>query len=174
MRRGPDRREILLGMAAAPLLMPAPASALSWAEGENALRIIVEKAQRRLILVRAKRILLSFPIALGAHPKGPKREAGDGKTPEGEYRIDAFNPDSRYHKALHISYPNDEDLMFARRTGRVPGGAIEIHGLPPGFETYDPKRFARDWTDGCIGVSNRAVELLWKNVGLDTPVTIRA
>jgi murein L,D-transpeptidase YafK len=173
-----DRRRILQGAAAASLLAPLAgaraARAASWAEGENALRILVMKSERRLVLTRAGKTLLHFPIALGANPRGPKRAAGDGRTPEGTYHIDAFNPASRYYKALHISYPNDEDLALARTAGKPPGGNLEIHGMPPGFEDYDPARFTRDWTDGCIGISNRAVDLLWKSVGLDTPVTIRA
>jgi murein L,D-transpeptidase YafK len=172
-RRGLDRRRMFQG-AAASLLAPIGAHAATWADGENALRILVMKSERRLVLMRAQKILLTFPVALGSNPQGPKREAGDGRTPEGAYRIDAFNPDSRYYKALHISYPNAEDLSVAQAAGRTPGGNIEIHGMPPGFEDYDPARFTRDWTDGCVGISNRAVDLLWKNAGLDTPVNIKA
>lgn len=175
---GPDRRRILQGVAAASLLAPVvaarPARAASWAEGENALRILVTKSERKLVLMRAQKILLRFPVALGANPKGPKRETGDGRTPEGTYHIDAFNPASRYYRALHISYPNLEDLRLAQAAGRTPGGNIEIHGMPAGYEDVDPPFFPTDWTDGCIGVSNRAIEVIWKTVSLDTPVVILA
>ena len=168
----PDRRTLLMGAGA--LLLPGAARAASWADGANALHILVLKSERRLMLVRAGQTLLTFPIALGSHPLGPKRQEGDGRTPEGAYVIDRFDAGSAFHRALHISYPNEEDMRRARAMGVDPGGRIEIHGLPPGYETLDPKRFDKDWTDGCISVSDRAVELLWRNVGLGTPIAIRA
>ena len=166
------RRSVVTGAGA--LLLPGLARAESWAEGRNALRILVVKAERKLMLMRAGQALLTFPIALGSHPKGPKRQEGDGRTPEGDYVIDRFDEGSAFHRALHISYPNDADMARAQAMGVDPGGRIEIHGLPPGYETLDPKRFGKDWTDGCISVSDRAIEMLWRNVGLGTPITIRA
>ena len=167
-----SRRALLAGASA--LLLPRTVKAESWAEGANALRIVVIKSERKLMLMRAGRAFLTFPVALGSHPKGPKRQEGDGRTPEGEYVIDRFDAGSAFHRALHISYPNDEDVRRARALGVDPGGRIEIHGLPPGFETLDPKRFDKDWTDGCISTSDRAVEILWRNVGLFTPISIKA
>ena len=169
----PDRRSLLWG-AAVSVVAPGLAHAQSWAEGANALHILIEKSQRRLMLIRAGRTLLTFPIALGSHPVGPKRMEGDGRTPEGRYVIDRFVPDSYFHRALHISYPNADDILWAQAMGVDPGGRIEIHGLPPGYEGVDPKSFENDWTDGCISVSDRAIELLWRNVGLGTPIIIRA
>lgn len=168
----PDRRDVCRGLAAA--LVAAPVKAESWAEGANALRIVVVKSARKLMLVRAKTAFRTFPIALGAHPKGPKREAGDARTPEGNYRIDGFNDQSRYYRALHISYPNAEDVRRAGAAGLSPGGNIEIHGMPASFDNYDPIVFPKDWTDGCIGVSNRAIAAIWASVSLDTPVDIMA
>lgn len=159
---------------AGALLLPGIARAESWAAGRNALRILVLKSERKLMLMRAGQAFLTFPIALGSHPKGPKRQEGDGRTPEGEYVIDRFDEGSAFHRALHISYPNDADMAQAQAMGVDPGGRIEIHGLPPGYETLDPKSFGKDWTDGCISVSDRAIETLWRNVGLGTPITIKA
>lgn len=171
-----DRRNACLGIAgcAAASIGAGPARAGDWASGANALRIVVVKSARKLMLVRAGRPFHSFPIALGQHPTGPKRAAGDGRTPEGHYQIDSFNDQSRFYRALHISYPNREDMLRAEAAGLPPGGNIEIHGLPADFGDYDPKFFPRDWTDGCIAVSNRAMDTIWKSVALDTPVEIRA
>jgi murein L,D-transpeptidase YafK len=171
-----DRRNACLGLCSslAAALAAAPARAASWAEGENGLRIVVMKSRRKLMLMRAGVAFRSFPIALGNNPKGPKRMQGDGRTPEGRYAIDAFNPQSLYHRALHISYPNTRDLALARAAGLEPGSNIEIHGMPAGYGEIDPTAFDTDWTDGCIGVSNRAIETIWKTVSLDTPVTILA
>ena len=98
----------------------------------------------------------------------------DARTPEGLYRVDAVNPRSRFHRALHISYPNAEDMRRARAAGVVPGSDIEIHGLPDRFGDYDPVAFYRDWTNGCVAVGNRAIEEIWASVGIGTPVEIRA
>lgn len=168
-----DRRQFSLGLGSAAALA-GPARAASWADGENALHILVRKSKRKLTLVRAGVTLHTFPIALGNNPTGTKRQEGDGRTPEGAYAIDAFNQWSRYHRALHLSYPNAEDVARARAAGREPGGNIEIHGMPAGYDDVDPPFFPTDWTDGCIGVSNRAIETIWKNVSLDTPVVILA
>ena len=168
----PSRRAVLAGAGA--LFVPRAARAASWAEGANALRIVVTKSERKLMLMRAGAAFLTFPVALGSHPKGPKRREGDGRTPEGDYVIDRFDTGSYFHRALHISYPNAVDRRRAMAMGVDPGGRIEIHGLPPGYETLDAKRFDKDWTDGCISVSNHAIEILWRNVGLGTPITIRA
>lgn len=124
------------------------------------------------MLLRGGSRLAAFPIALGTQPKGPKLEQGDARTPEGHYRIDGFNARSRFHRALHLSYPNAEDMRRARAIGLSPGGDIEIHGLPQGYGDYDPVAFYKDWTDGCIAVSNRAIDEIWASVKIDTPVDI--
>lgn len=167
-------RRKVVGALAAFVGLPISAKADSWADGDNALRIEVIKSERRLVLIRAKLPFATFPIALGRHPKGRKLRQGDGRTPEGEYVIDCFNATSYFHRALHISYPNVNDLRRAKASGIQPGGNIEIHGMPRGYEDYDPRAFTHDWTDGCIAVSNRAIEIIWRNTALGTPVIIKA
>ena len=136
-------------------------------------RIVILKSERILELVQGATIVESFPIALGQHPIGPKRQKGDGKTPEGWYVIDGRLRDSKYHRALHISYPGPKDLKRARAGGYDPGDAIYIHGMPEEFGRTDPTRFYVDWTDGCISVGNRAIEKLWAVVPVGTIVEIR-
>ena len=140
----------------------------------GAVRIIVLKSERKLILLRGESLLATFPVALGARPIGPKLQQGDARTPEGFYFIDGVNPRSRFHRALHISYPNAEDVRRAHGAGVAPGGDIEIHGMPNSYGQFDPVTFYRDWTDGCIAVGNRAIEEIWASVGIGTPVEIRA
>lgn len=153
-------------------VLARPPSADAHPTPHMADRIVVHKAARKLSLRRGGRLLANFPIALGAHPIGPKREQGDARTPEGRYWIDGFNPESRFYRALHLSYPNDEDIQWARAAGVAPGGDIEIHGLPDGFAHYDPASFPKDWTDGCIAVSNRSLDEIWARVQIDTAVDI--
>lgn len=143
------------------------------ASGLHADRIVVFKSRRVLELLRDGVVLKSYPIALGFHPVGPKRRAGDGRTPEGLYVIDGRNADTVYHRELHISYPNAKDRAWARAAHVLPGGEIFIHGMPPRFGHTDPAKFFRDWTDGCIAVGNSAIEEIWKAVPDGTPIDIK-
>ena len=137
-------------------------------------RILVLKAARKLELLRHGVVLKSFPIALGAHPVGPKHANGDGRTPEGSYYIDGRLAQSRYHLALHISYPNAADRAQAAAYNRDPGGDVMIHGLPAGYRgPKDPVRFYKDWTKGCISVGDTAIEQIWAAVDIGTPIEIR-
>ena len=115
----------------------------------------------------------TYRIALGFEPVGPKRRQGDGKTPEGIYRISARIPQSKFHRALLISYPNFMDAEQARRRGLPPGGNIEIHGLPGWMGWVGSAHALMDWTDGCIGVTNQEIEELWNLVPNGTLVEIK-
>src|SRR5436309_8023046 len=115
-------------------------------------RVVVHKSTRTLDLLRDGKMLASFPVALGRDPYGPKQQEGDGKTPEGVYRIDYKSLQSRYTRALHVSYPDERDRQRAQAMGVEPGGAIFVHGLPNDYGPFDPPRWYRDWTEGCTSV----------------------
>ena len=134
--------------------------------------IVVLKQKRELLLMRGQKVLKSFPIALGFHPTGAKRREGDGRTPEGAYVVDGRLAASHYHLALHISYPNAADQARATASHQPPGGAIMIHGMPAWFGR-DDLQFAADWTNGCIAVSNSAIEEIWQSVDDGTAIEIR-
>jgi murein L,D-transpeptidase YafK len=167
-------RRTMFGGLALTALGLAASSAKGEARLEQADRILVLKSERKLLLLGAGAVLGVFPIALGRRPIGPKRFEGDLRTPEGIYWIDAVNPRSRFHLALRISYPNTEDVARARAAGLMPGGNIEIHGMPESYGLFDPVVFYKDWTNGCIAVGNRAIEQIWVQVDIGTPVEIRA
>ncbi len=169
----PLRRHPVLGFGLMALLaLWAPSPAMAQAPGK-ADRILVLKAKRQLLLLRDRVVLKSYPIALGRHPKGPKRRRGDGRTPEGVYVIDYRFTDTPYHLALHISYPSAEDEARATVAKVRPGGDILIHGMPARFGHTDPVRFFRDWTNGCIAVGNTAIEEIWQATDDGTPIEIR-
>jgi murein L,D-transpeptidase YafK len=161
-----------LGMESAATAKVTPAAfALPTLKAD---KILVLKSARKLELLKDGVVLRTYPIALGASPIGPKRAGGDGKTPEGLYTIDARQPHSHYHLALHISYPNAEDRGRAAAAHRDPGGDIEIHGLPGWYEgPLDPVRFDKDWTHGCVSVGDRAIEEIYAAVDIGTPIEIR-
>ena len=135
-------------------------------------RVIVQKSKRTLELLRDGKAFASFPIALGREPSGPKQQQGDGRTPEGLYRIDWRSMQSRYTRALHISYPEERDRERAQAIGVDPGGAIFIHGLPADYGPFDPPVWFRDWTEGCISVGNAAIVKIWDMVPDGTPIEI--
>ena len=160
------------GLLAIQLAMAdaAPAAAATLGKAD---RILVLKSARLLELFHGRQLLATFPIALGRHPVGAKHMQGDGRTPEGIYVIDGRTSDTPYHLALHISYPDGIDRFVARKAGVEPGGAIYIHGLPARFGYNNPKRFYYDWTEGCIAVSNVAIEAIWASVDNGTLIEIR-
>jgi murein L,D-transpeptidase YafK len=136
-------------------------------------RIVIDKSDRRLSLYRRNRLLKTYDIALGPNPNGHKEREGDGRTPEGSYVIDSRNRNSAFHRSLHISYPNDRDRRRARRLGVSPGGDIMIHGLPNGMGAIGKAHLLRDWTQGCIAVTNAEIEEIWRVVPDGTRVEIR-
>jgi murein L,D-transpeptidase YafK len=135
--------------------------------------VLVLKGPRRLLLLRGDRVLRDYEIALGANPTGPKRHAGDRRTPEGRYWIDSRVVDSGFYRALHISYPNQEDVDFALRAGIAPGDGVMIHGLPNGSRWVGDVHREYDWTNGCIGVTDDEIKEIWELVDDGTPIEIR-
>jgi len=118
-------------------------------------------------------ILKSYQVALGRQPVGAKDRQGDHKTPEGVYSVDAKKPNSRFHRALHISYPSTADRERAGRLGVDPGGDVEIHGLGSMWGWVGAAHRKVDWTDGCIAVTNEEIDEIWPLVDVGTPVEIR-
>lgn len=136
-------------------------------------RVLVLKHLHRLYLISGSTIVESFPVALGANPLGPKLRQGDHRTPEGTYMLDWRNPKSAFYRSIHISYPNESDRARARRGGYSPGGDIMIHGLPNGLGFIGADHTREDWTDGCIAVTNRQMDVIWKLVSDNTPIEVR-
>jgi murein L,D-transpeptidase YafK len=134
--------------------------------GPTVTEVQVHKADRKMYLLHEGRVLKSYDMALGFTPGGHKRFEGDGKTPEGLYYITHRNPNSNYHLSLGISYPNDADRAFAAALGKPPGGDIFIHGGPDGPISQ------RDWTAGCISVTDRQMEEVYSMVNPGTPIWI--
>ena len=128
-------------------------------------RIHVDKSERRMELLRDGRVLRSYRVLLGDAPVGHKRRQGDERTPEGEYRISGRNPASRFHLSLRVSYPNATDTKQARARGVDPGGDIFIHG-------GNIALYPRDWTDGCIAVTDREMDEIWSLVPTGLPIRI--
>lgn len=157
----------LAGMSAgvAPQLVAQTASKVD--------RIVIEKSKRTLTLMDGAKIVKTYKVAIGGQPVGAKDRQGDHKTPEGIYSVDAKNPNSQFHKALHISYPNPADRANARKLGVSPGGDVEIHGLGAKWGWIGAKHRLTDWTDGCIAVTNEEIDEIYPSIKVGTLVEIR-
>lgn len=134
--------------------------------------LIVDKSAHTLYLVRAGKVVKKYRCELGYNSARQKLLAGDGATPEGQYRITKVRPTgSKFYKALMINYPSDRDRRrFAENKQRNViskyahiGGLIEIHGGGGQNE---------DWTDGCVALANHDMDDLMQYVTSGTPVTI--
>lgn len=135
--------------------------------GPEVTRVVVYKEMRRMYLLNGKQVLRMYRIDLGFAPKGDKAISGDGRTPEGLYTIDRRNPNSQFHLSIGIDYPNERDIALAKKMGADPGGDIFIHGRgnPGGW-------LIRDWTWGCIAVTNDEIEEIYSMVKDGTPIAI--
>jgi murein L,D-transpeptidase YafK len=134
-------------------------------------KVLVLKGERKLLLMKGNEVLKTYTVSLGGSPVGLKTKQGDQKTPEGNYVLDRHNSHSLYHKSIHISYPNAEDVARARKLGVLTGGDLFIHGLPNDY--YGPTQQLGDWTEGCIAVTNAEIEEIWRVVADGTPIEIR-
>ena len=136
--------------------------------------IRVDKSDHLMTVYRDGRPVREFRVAIGRGDPGPKQRQGDGRVPEGSYRITAHNPNSAFHLSLRIGYPTAEQIAAAAKRGVNPGGDIMIHGLPNDRGWIGSRHTSVDWTDGCVAVTNREMDWLYKAVKDGTPVEITA
>lgn len=162
----------LVGCAQPPITYPvAPKSVpATAARAVKVDRVVVDKGARKLMLIRGGQVIRAYPVALGPSPSGHKIMEGDGRTPEGSYVLDWRNPNSRFYRSIHVSYPDQADRLLAAQLGVSPGGMIMIHGEPD-YLRFDGRALG-DWTEGCIAVSNGAMDEIWALVGDGTPILI--
>lgn len=139
----------------------------------HADRVVVLKKERTLQLLSQGKVIKTYKVALGGDPVGPKTRQGDHKTPEGLYILAARNAHSQFYKSIHVSYPSERDRAGAKKSGVAPGGDVFVHGLPNGYGWIRAGHRAKDWTDGCIAVTDEEIDQIWLAVGNGTPIEIR-
>lgn len=170
---------------------PAPAPTASVPSCPRIDRLEVQKAARLLVAECAGGARLELPVALARAP-GPKRVRGDQRVPEGDYRIAGpARASRRFHRFIPIDYPSKADaaqalaegriaraeydaIVQAHAAGRLPpqetplGGNLGLHGEGSRWRGA----MALDWTEGCIALTDEAIELLARRVPPGTPVKI--
>jgi len=134
-------------------------------------RIVIEKSARRMMLYQDGKIVRTYVMALGFSPEGDKSRQGDGRTPEGVFRVNRLNGRSAYHLSLGLNYPQPVDVARAAAMGHDPGGDIMIHGQPNAFP--DAAVITGDWTAGCIAVSNAEMREIFARTPLGTEVEVK-
>lgn len=159
---------VMLLLALGLVLAACGSSKFQRYDGPAVTSVLIDKSDRRIWLFSGQDVLETYPVDLGFAPVGHKQFEGDGKTPEGRYTIDRRNPNSRYHLSVGIDYPNAADRAYAASQGKDPGGEIFIHGVGSA-KGNTPK----DWTLGCIAVTDRQIERIYAMVKDGTPITIR-
>lgn len=158
--------------------------------GVQIQEVRVFKSERKLELISSdNRVYKTYKIMLGRNPEGPKRMEGDNKTPEGTYTLDLKNNRSKFHLAMHISYPNSKDILRAKLRGQNPGGDIMLHGLPNNFSEMRDWIASKnldgltdeairallpeyDWTNGCIAVTDAEIEEIYSLINVPTKIII--
>ncbi|KAF2519721.1 L,D-transpeptidase family protein [Flavobacterium salilacus subsp. salilacus] len=140
--------------------------------GKTVDKLIVYKSKRQMHAYSGDELLKTYTISLGKKPIGHKQYEGDNKTPEGIYTINDRNPNSGYHKNLGVSYPNENDIAFAQKMGKPAGGEIKIHGLPNSKGYIGKFHRWKDWTAGCIAVTDGEVDELYKTVKQNAVIEI--
>jgi len=133
----------------------------------NADKVLVNKAERKVYLQRGHKTFLTFSCQLGRNPLGDKQQEGDGRTPEGSYTLVGQTGSAKYGKAFLISYPDSVHLAAAKKRGVSAGKEIMVH------TGNAAKSDLKDWTNGCIAISNADMEKFFTYVQPGTPIEIR-
>ena len=134
-------------------------------------RVVVYKAERKLLLLHDGYVERSYHVRLRLNPVGQKEREGDSRTPAGTYRL-THNPRRDYYLSLKVSYPNEADLERAHTHHWDGGGLIMIHGQPNVLKHAPEYYRTHDWTDGCIAVSNADMAEIWRLTRDGTPIDI--
>ncbi|MDP3683771.1 MAG: L,D-transpeptidase family protein [Ignavibacteria bacterium] len=168
------KKSLAIGLLAIFLILPGyyffPEKKLDTSKKID--KIFVVKHKRQLTVYSNGEALKTYSISLGGVPIGKKEFEGDKKTPEGIYTINDKNPNSDYHLNLAVSYPNEADSLHALKFGKSAGGEIKIHGLPNGYGFIGKFQRFKDWTLGCIALTNSEIEELFYNVPMGTEIEI--
>jgi murein L,D-transpeptidase YafK len=161
----------------------------------NDVHLVVDRKNYRIELYSEKILIKTYKAAFGKNSSTLKTSANDNVTPIGDYKICAIDTVSKYHKFLHINYPNEHDaaeafkqnyilsdelnviLLSAKRNECPPketklGSDLGIHGIGKYNAVFKNLPFSFNWTNGSIAISNENIDELYSVVKIGTPVKI--
>lgn len=135
--------------------------------------VLINKMESTVSVLKSGKKVKVLEAEFGLNWMGDKIMKGDKTTPEGIYKVveKKRGVRTKYHKALLLNYPNDQDLVKfekLKRSGEISknaqiGGLIEIHG-GGGKGVH--------WTDGCIALDNKDMDAVYDLCSASTPVVI--
>ena len=170
---------IVIGFSLAIITSTSAIAAEGVSENKQAMpksimidKVFVDKSARTLQLLSDDKVIKSYHIALGGNPIGHKQQQGDQRTPVGNYILDYKNEKSGYYRSIHVSYPNAADKARAKSRGVSAGGDIMIHGQKNGFGAFGILNQQRDWTEGCMAVTNDEMDEIMAAVKIGTAIEI--
>lgn len=149
-------------------------------------RAVLIKSRRLLYLYDSDRLVRTYPVELGYEPIGTKGEDGDGRTPEGSFRVVRINAESRYRRFLGIDYPNRPAVQAGLASGALSAGEAAAildalgRGVAPsawtplggGIGLHGGGGRGYDWTAGCVALSDEHIEELYQVLRIGDPIEI--
>ncbi|MEM4216931.1 MAG: L,D-transpeptidase [Candidatus Methanomethylicaceae archaeon] len=159
--------------------------ALSSHIASSQVQIFVYKGMRRMFVFSGDNLVGTFDVGLGRSPEGNKMVRGDKRTPEGFFKVWGKKPSSRFYKSIGIDYPTPahakrayemgiisrglyESILRAHESGKLPpqdtplGGHIYIHGGGA----------LANWTNGCIAMNNKDIDVIYPLVTPGSSVSV--
>lgn len=125
--------------------VPYPPAALAYVafKSESKMEVYARSfSQEPWVLIH------TYPILGLSGNLGPKLREGDLQVPEGIYRAEFLNANSRFHLSIRLNYPNEFDQKKGEEDGRNNlGSDIMIHGTNSSI--------------GCLAIGNQAAEELF-------------
>lgn len=158
-------------------------------------KLRVDRKNFRIELYSDGMLVKTYKAVFGKNNDLVKTSRDDKVTPIGEYNICSLDSSIKYHKFLHLNYPNRNDaaegltrgyltkdefdaIMLTHRKNECPpkethlGSEIGIHGIGTYDVIFRNLPFSFNWTNGSIAVSNENVDELYKVLKIGTPVSI--
>lgn len=135
---------------------------------------MVDKSARKMYCYNGDEKIYTFRVSF-SKVKGKKVKSGDHKVPEGIYKITRRRCHRKYYRMINISYPNKKDKEVAKMKGVRVGSGITIHGqlFWNRDGNSDKYTLSKDWTNGCIALTNRDLDKFWASVKNGTTIEIR-
>ena len=127
-------------------------------KNQKADKIIINKSNHELLLYYKEELIATYKVSLGRNGLNKKTKPGDWLTPEGCFK-GKKRSQTIYQKAIAVGEWGD-------------CCGVLIHGLGNEYGRF--KRFHRwrDWTKGCIALTNDEIDEIYKAVNNNVIIEI--